>query len=150
MNSRTLHFLSFSLGCLLLFHGIDKLRHGVNFIDNMVIAYIVPYSKPHLPFFSCFNFGADVMEGILIAYSIPYAKHLSYGVYLAEVVAPIFLIFGRHIRVASAIIVCNMSMAMLLIYQGKLFTLGNHGAWRLEVPMLYFIMAMTLVVVKKS
>jgi len=149
MNSRALHFLSFSLGCLLLFHGIDKLRHGVAFIDNMVIAYIVPYNKPHLPFFSCFNFSVDVMESMLIAHSIPYAKHLSYGVYLAEVVAPIFLIFGHYIKIASAVIVFNMSMAIFLVYRDAIFTLGNHNGWTLEVPMLYFMMAITLVFVKK-
>jgi putative oxidoreductase len=150
MNNRALHLLSFSLGFLLLFHGIDKLRYGVEFIDNMVIAYIVPYSKPHIPFFSCFNCGVDVMENILIANSIPYAKYVAYGVYLGEVVAPIFLIFHRYVKIASTIIVLNMSVAIFLVYRDALFSIGKDGAWSAEVPMIYLIMALTLVFLKEE
>jgi uncharacterized membrane protein YphA (DoxX/SURF4 family) len=150
MNNRALYLLSFSLGFLLLFHGIDKLRYGVEFIDNMIIAYIVPYSKPHMPFFSCFNFGIDVMENMLIAHSIPYAKYVAYSVYIGEIIAPIFLIFRQFIKIASTIIVINMSMAILLVYRDALFTLGNHGGWTVEVPMLYLLMAITLILLKEE
>ena len=103
-----------------------------------------------MPFFSCFNFGVDVMENMLIAHSIPYAKYVAYGVYIGEVIAPIFLIFRRFIKIASIIIVINMSMAILLVYRDAIFTLGNHAGWTLEVPMLYLLMAIILVLLKEE
>ena len=121
MNNRALRFLSFGLGVLLLFHGMDKVMHGTEFIEKM-----------------------------LVASKIPYSEYVQYGVYIGEVVAPLLLIFGQYMRVSGAIVAFNMLVAIFLVHQNTLFTLGAHGAWSIEVPMLYFIAGVTLALWKRE
>ena len=121
MNSNALRFLSLGLGFLLLFHGVDKILNGIEFIEKMLVAFKVPYSQ-----------------------------YVQYGVYVGEVAAPIFLILGKHIRVAGAVIAVNMIVAIFLVHQKSFFTLAEHGAWSVEVPMLYLIMALTLTLWQKD
>ena len=121
MNNRALHFLGFGLGVLLLFHGIDKVMHGTEFIEKM-----------------------------LVALNVPYSEYVQYGVYMGEVVAPLLLIFGQYIRISGAIIAFNMLVALFLVHQNTLFTLGEHGAWSIEVPMLYLIAGLTLALWKRE
>jgi len=54
------------------------------------------------------------------------------------------LIFGQYIRISGAIIVFNMLVAILLAHKDDIFTLGKHGAWSIEVPLLYLIAGLTL------
>ena len=121
MNNRALRFLGFGLGVLLLFHGIDKVMHGTEFIEKM-----------------------------LVALNVPYSEYVQYGVYMGEVVAPLLLIFGQYIRISGAIIAFNMLVALFLVHQNTLFTLGEHGAWSIEVPMLYLIAGLTLALWKRE
>jgi putative oxidoreductase len=115
MNNRALRFLSFGLGVLLLFHGIDKVMHGTAFIEKM-----------------------------LVASKVPYYEYVQYGVYIGEVIAPLLLIFGQYMRISGAIVAFNMLVAIFLVHQNTLFSLGEHGAWSIEVPMLYLIGGLTL------
>ena len=119
MDVKAFRFLSFGLGFLLLFHGMDKVLHGTEFIEKM-----------------------------LLGLNIPYSKYVSYGVYIGEIVAPLLLIFGQHIRLSALIIAFNMLVAILLVHQKDFLTLGEHGAWSVEVPMLYLLGAVTLVLWK--
>jgi len=114
-NNRALRFLSFGLGALLLFHGIDKVMNGTEFIEKMLVGLKVPYSE-----------------------------YVQYGVYIGEIVAPVLLIFGQYIRVAGAIVAFDMLVAIFLVHQKTLFTLGEHGAWSIELPMLYLVAGVTL------
>lgn len=119
MQNQSIRFLAFGLGFLLIFHGIDKIINGTEFIEKM-----------------------------LVGMNIPYAKYVTYGVFIGEIVAPLLLIFGQYIRISGAIIAFNMLVAIILVHKDTLFTLGDHGAWSIEVPMLYLIMAVTLVLWK--
>ena len=119
MNNRDLRFLGFGLGVLLLFHGMDKVMHGTEFIEKMLVASKVPYSE-----------------------------YVQYGVYIGEVIAPILLIFGQYMRISGAIVAFNMFVAIFLVHQNTLFTLGEHGAWSIEVPMLYLVAGLTLALSK--
>ena len=119
MQNQSIRFLAFGLGFLLMFHGIDKITNGTEFIEKM-----------------------------LVGMNVPYAKYVTYGVFIGEIVAPLLLIFGQYIRISGAIIAFNMLVAIILVHKDTLFTLGDHGAWSIEVPMLYLIMAVTLVLWK--
>lgn len=114
-TNRAIQVLSFGLGILMLFHGVDKLSNGVEHIVQMLR-------------------DAD----------IPYAEYVAYGVYIGEIVAPLLLIFGQYIRISGVIIVFNMLVAILLAHKDDIFTLGKHGAWSIEVPLLYLIAGLTL------
>ena len=80
----------------------------------------------------------------------PLGKHglpayLAYGVYVAEVVAPVMLIFGLWTRIAAVIIAFDMAMAIYLVRLsdiGKINPMG--GAWAIEVEALFFVMALAL------
>jgi len=114
-TDRVIRMLSLGLGILMLFHGVDKLSNGVDHIVTMLN-----------------NVG------------IPYAKYVVYGVYIGEVVAPLLLIFGQYVRVSGSIIAFNMMVAIVLAHRNDIFTLGKHGAWSIEVPLLYLIIALSL------
>jgi putative oxidoreductase len=80
----------------------------------------------------------------------PLAKHglpawLMYGVYIAEIVAPVMVIFGLWTRIAALIIAFDMVMAIYLARWadiGKVNPMG--GSWAIEVEAMYLIMALTL------
>jgi len=121
MQIRALRFLSLGLGLLLLFHGVDKIMHGTDYIEKL-----------------------------LVGLGVPYSQYVVYGVYIGEVVAPLLLVFGQYIRISSAVIVFNMLVAIFLVHKDMIFTLGDHGAWSIEVPMVYLIMALTLALSKEN
>lgn len=115
MNSKAITFLAFSLGVLLLFHGVDKIMNGTAFIEKM-----------------------------LTNANIPYAKYITYGVFIGEVLAPILLIIGRYVKIAGGIIAFNMLVAIFLVHRDTIFTLSEHGGWSIELQLLYFIAGLTL------
>ncbi len=102
------------LGGMLLFHGVDKVLHGIDFIKGFIQGQGLP-------------------------------EILAYGVYVGEIVAPLFLILGWKSRIWASIIAANMAVAIYLTQMGAFLTLGTHGAWALEVPMFYFVVALAIV-----
>lgn len=116
MEKNATRFLAISLAVLLLFHGVDKIVHGIDSIEDML----------------------ERLE-------VPYAEYIAYGVYIGEVVAPLFIIFHHYVRIALSVIIVNMIVVIILRYRDALLTLNDHGAWSIEVPMLYLVMALTLI-----
>ena len=112
----TLRVLTIGLGVFMLFYGIDKVINGVDFI--------IP---------------------LLNKQNIPFAEYVVYGVYLGEIVAPLMLISGYYIRIAGAVIIVNMLIAIFLAHQKELFTLTESGSLSIELPLLYIIMALAIV-----
>ena len=113
--NKIIRLLSLGLGILMLFHGVDKISNGVEGIVKM-----------------------------LTGAGIPYGQYIAYGVYIGEVVAPLLLILGQYVRISGAIIAFNMLVAILLVHSNHIFTLGEHGEWSIEVPLLYLIIALAL------
>ena len=80
--------------------------------------------------------GIAWMAGPLHAHHLPMI--LGYGVYLAEVVAPILLILGVLTRPAALVIAFELSMALFLVVQGRTFALDRQtGALGGELQFLY-------------
>lgn len=71
-------------------------------------------------------------------------EFLAYGVYIGEVVVPIFIILGLYARVASVFLALNMVMAIFLAYRGSLFALGEHGAPVIELPFFYLVLSVAI------
>lgn len=115
MEKQSIRFLAIGLAVLLLFHGVDKIIHGIAGIESM-----------------------------LSNMKVPYGKYVAYGVYIGEVVAPLLLIFNHYVRIASLLIALNMIVAIVVGHRETLFTLNNHGAWSIETPLLYLVIAITL------
>jgi putative oxidoreductase len=101
--------LRLSLGVLLLFHGINKLIHGINGIESMLYHAGLP-------------------------------SFLAYGVYIGELIAPLFIILGLYARVAALAVMLNMLFAIYLAY-GFVFATLKNGALSFETPLMFLIMA---------
>lgn len=82
--------------------------------------------------------GVAWMAGPLSAHHLPSA--LAYGVYIAEVVAPVLLILGIFTRPAGLVIAFEMVMALYLVMDGRTFTLDKQtGALQSELQFLYLL-----------
>lgn len=107
--------LRLTVACLLLFHGIAKLKSGIGWMTGMLAA-------AHLPAF------------------------ISYGVYVAEIVAPILLIVGIWTRPAAAVIAFDLFMALVLAVKGRTFTINERGGGLGgELELFYMFAAVAIV-----
>lgn len=105
--------LRLTLAGLILFHGIDKVLHGIAWMSG-------PLSAAGLPAF------------------------VGYGVYIGEVVAPLFVILGLGTRVAALVIVVDMIMALVLDAGRLLLTISPTGGWGVEIEAFYLLCAVTV------
>jgi len=101
------------VGALLLFHGFDKILHGVKHIEGMMSGLGLPHT-------------------------------IAYGIFIGEVVAPILLIIGWKSRWWAGVIAFNMAVAIYLVHAKTFWSLGAHGAWSIELPMLYLMSALAI------
>lgn len=67
-----------------------------------------------------------------------------YGVYIGEIVAPLFILFGLFTRVAALVVAINMIVAVLLAHTSQFFTLNETGGWALELQAMYFFTALAI------
>ncbi len=86
--------------------------------------------------------GITYIKGLVKFQGLP--EVLAYGVYVGEILAPIFLIIGWKSRIWAGVIVFNMAVAIYLTKMGSLMKLGEHGAWAVEVPMFYLFSALAI------
>jgi len=82
--------------------------------------------------------GVGGVKAMLSSAGLP--ELLSYGVYVGELIAPIFIILGLYARVASLILGLNMLVAIFLAY-GFSFSLAKYGGLALESPLMFLIMS---------
>jgi len=147
MENKALHFLAIGLGILLLFHGFDKLLHGTESIERMLAGLYNPSDHYGMCGFCMGEFieRMPMVKGTLLKEYAPYLPYIAYTVYIGEVIAPLFLIFNRYVRFFSAMIVLNMLVVIYLAYGDQVLSLSHDGAWAIEVPMLYLLIALTLI-----
>lgn len=88
-------------------------------------------------------YGADGIGQMLEASGLP--TFIVYGVYIGEVIAPLFIILGYGTRVAAAIFAFNMAVAVGMAHVGDIFTLSQSGGWAIELQGLYFFGAVALI-----
>ncbi|MFT7860151.1 MAG: DoxX family protein [Sulfurimonas sp.] len=68
----------------------------------------------------------------------------AYGVFVGELIAPIFIILGLYARVAAGVLAFNMFMAIYLAY-GFSLTLSKHGGLTWELPFVYLLMSILVI-----
>lgn len=107
--------LRLTVGILMLFHGVSKVLHTGS---------------------------VDFIGGALTGAGLPAV--LAYGVYVGEIVAPLMIILGFHARLGGLIVVINMVFAIFLVHTGDLFSLTEHGGWRLELQGFYLFCALAI------
>jgi putative oxidoreductase len=69
---------------------------------------------------------------------------IGYGVYIGEVIAPLFILAGLFTRAAAAIVAINMIVAVLLAHTTQFFSINETGGWALELQGMYFFTAIAI------
>lgn len=87
--------------------------------------------------------GAGFIEQVVVDAGLP--SFIAYGVYLGEVIAPLFILLGYGTRAASIIFAGNCLVAALLVHSQDIFTLNEQGGWTVELLGLFFFGAVSLV-----
>jgi len=87
--------------------------------------------------------GIGWLPPILQMHGLP--GFFAYGVYVAEVIAPIMLFAGWLTRLASLTIIIDMLMALVLVLRNQIFAVKpGGGGWGIEVEALLLFGAVTL------
>jgi putative oxidoreductase len=86
--------------------------------------------------------GIGWMAGMLQSHHLP--VFVGYGVYVAEVIAPILLILGLFTRLAALVIAFDMVMAIVLAQSDKVFTRSQSGGWAIELEMFYLLASLAI------
>ena len=86
--------------------------------------------------------GVGGIKSMLAKAGMP--EFLAYGVYVGELIVPLFIIIGLYARVASLVLAFNMFVAILLAYGGSLFALGKHGGLLIELPLFYLLLSFVI------
>lgn len=88
-------------------------------------------------------YGIGFISGLVAKAGMPAA--FAYFVYVGEVIAPLLVLFGVWTRLGAFIIAMNMVVAVLLVHMGDLMTLTKNGGWALELQAMFFVSALTVV-----
>ena len=87
--------------------------------------------------------GITFIKGLVKAQGLP--EMFAYGIYVGEILAPIFLIIGWKSRVWAGVIAFTMIAAIYLTKMDSLMKLGAHGAWAIELPMFYLLSSVAII-----
>lgn len=88
------------------------------------------------------NHGVGFIEGLMANYGIP--KFFAYVVYLGEVLAPIMLIIGVRVKVASILVMATMGVAFLMVHLKNPFSITSTGALGIENLLFFFIISLCI------
>ena len=81
--------------------------------------------------------GIGWMGGMLDGIGLP--EFVGYGVYVGEVIAPLFLLAGKFARPAGLIVAFNMLVAVLLGRRDGIAALNQGGGWAIELELLFLL-----------
>jgi putative oxidoreductase len=86
--------------------------------------------------------GIAWMKGPLSAYHLPF--FIGYGVYVAEIIAPVLILVGFLTRPAALVVVFDLIMAILLVAWHRLFALTKGGSYALEAEAFFLLLGVVL------
>ena len=87
--------------------------------------------------------GIGFIEAMLAARGLP--PFIAYGIYLAEIIAPILIIIGLRTRLAALVVGFDMVMAIWLGHANNLFVIKEAGgAWAIEIEAFYLLTSIAL------
>ena len=88
------------------------------------------------------NNGIGFVADMVAKAGLPAA--FGYGVYIGEVIAPLFMLAGLYTRGAALVVAVNMVFAVLLVHTSQFFTLNETGGWALELQAMFFFAAVAI------
>lgn len=88
-------------------------------------------------------FGIEGIKSLVVKSGFP--EFLAYGVYLGEIVIPIFIIIGLYTRISSFIYASTMFFAIYLAHWTHLTAINEKtGGLVIESPLLFLLAALVL------
>lgn len=87
--------------------------------------------------------GVSGIEGFMESHGLP--TLFAYGAYIGEVLAPLMIIVGYQVRIAAALEAFTMLVAIYVATGFEIFALDNHGAWVIELHLLYMLPCIALI-----
>ncbi len=86
--------------------------------------------------------GVDFIKGALAAHHLP--TLIAYGVYVGEVVGPLFVLVGLWTRLAALVVVVDLVAAILLVRLPFLLTMSKSGGWGMEQDAFFLLGALAI------
>ncbi|XPV70445.1 MAG: DoxX family protein [Halarcobacter sp.] len=86
--------------------------------------------------------GIEGIKTLVVNNGFP--EFIAYGVYIGEIVVPIFIIIGLYTRVSSLIYAFTMAVAIYLAHSSHIFGLTKTGGLIIETPLLFMFSALAL------
>lgn len=86
--------------------------------------------------------GIGGIKAMTVSAGLP--EFFAYGVYVGELIAPLFIILGLYARVAAAVLGLNMIVAIGLAF-GFSLGLDKHGGLLIELPLMFLIMSILVI-----
>jgi len=86
--------------------------------------------------------GVGFLEGMFSSWGLP--SFFAYSVFIGEIIAPIMLIIGFRVKIASLLIIFTMIMAIAMAHSGDIFALTKHGAWAIELLVFYILASLAI------
>ncbi|WP_350284764.1 DoxX family protein [uncultured Croceitalea sp.] len=86
--------------------------------------------------------GYTFIKSMMLQSGLP--EFLSYGAFIGEIVAPIFLIIGYKERLASLFVALTMLVAILTTHSSEIFALNQFGGWAIELQAFYLFGAIAI------
>ncbi|WP_100804447.1 DoxX family protein [Ulvibacter sp. MAR_2010_11] len=86
--------------------------------------------------------GISSIQQLLQSLGLP--SFLANGVYVGEIIAPIMILFGYKVRLASLIFAFNCLMALLLTQTQNIFALNEGGGWAIEQLAIFIVIPVAL------
>jgi putative oxidoreductase len=81
--------------------------------------------------------GIGFVEQMVAQAGLPHA--VAYGVYVGEIVAPVFVIAGVFTRPAALVIAFDLAGAIFMARKADIMKVGQGGGWEIETEMLFLL-----------
>lgn len=88
-------------------------------------------------------YGIDGVRSMVESMGVP--GFVVYGVYVGEILAPLMLIIGFQVRIASAVLIINMLVAIIAVTGGNIFAINATGGWVIEPQAWYIFGALSII-----
>lgn len=88
-------------------------------------------------------YGIDGVKSMVEAMGVP--GFVVYGVYIGEILAPLMIIIGFQVRIASVILIINMLVAIFAVTGGDIFGITSTGGWIIEGQAWYIFAALAII-----
>jgi putative oxidoreductase len=87
--------------------------------------------------------GIGGIQGMLAGRGWP--GYIAYGLYVAEILAPILIIIGLRARLAALVVALDMVVAIWLAHAANLFAIKEAGgAWAIEIEVFYLLASLAI------